>query len=70
MARLYVVARSGGTRATPHPPEGVARGQPIRGGALVPTCASHGDDGSPYGAPPAPGAPGPRGVGSVFREID
>ena len=32
-----------GLRATPHPPPGAARGQPTRGGALAPPCASRGD---------------------------
>ena len=43
MARLYAVARSGVTRATPHPPEGVALAQPNFVDALAPPCASHGD---------------------------
>src|SRR5262245_63046463 len=35
-ARLYAAARSGFADATPHPPEGVARGLSSAGGALAP----------------------------------
>src|SRR5262247_1275309 len=43
MARLYANARSGGPRAAPHPPMGVAPGESTRGDALVLPCASLGD---------------------------
>jgi len=43
MARLYADARSGGSRATPIPPEGAAGGRPARDHALAPPWASHGD---------------------------
>jgi|RhiMetStandDraft_4_1073278.scaffolds.fasta_scaffold91784_1 hypothetical protein len=58
MARLYAGARSGGVHATPHPPVGVASGNPTVDDALTPPCATHGDTAchTALATPPPPAA--------------
>jgi len=54
MARLYAAARSGRPRATPQPPEGVAREQSSRDRALGAPCASRGDPARHTASAPRP----------------
>src|SRR5256712_7395581 len=70
MARLYAATRSGATRATPHPPKGVARGGADRRRRVRHALRFVRRHGSPYGAHGAPAlrAPGHRvRRGSLMR---
>jgi len=69
MARLYAGARSGGFRATPHPPKGVASGNPTMDDALAPPCATHGDTArhTAFATPPPPALPPTATLEEVLR---
>src|SRR6266511_1078844 len=54
MARLYADARSGGPRATPHPPAGARARAVVARSRARPALRFARRHGSPYGAPAAP----------------
>jgi len=67
LACTPTLARVGLARP-PIPRRGLARGQSVRGGALAPPCASHGDRARPTALPGLPPAGRRRRVVNAFRE--